>query len=84
MSWKSNHLIRGNAPTANGGIAAINAANATVKGSKNSPASKIMAVNIPASNGVVHLIDAVQLNILNSVINSKVGPNIDDVSSQSY
>ncbi|MFZ1455610.1 MAG: hypothetical protein WAT46_06185 [Saprospiraceae bacterium] len=41
MSWKSNHLITGNAPTANGGIVAINVANATVKGSKNSPLQKL-------------------------------------------
>lgn len=57
----STNLTSGTATTANGGNVTVNAANATLKGTKNSTATKIMAVNIPASNGVVHVIDAVLL-----------------------
>jgi uncharacterized surface protein with fasciclin (FAS1) repeats len=57
----STNLTSGTAATANGGNVTVNAANATLKGTKNSTATKIMAVNIPASNGVVHVIDAVLL-----------------------
>ncbi len=57
----STNLTTGNVATANGASVAINAANATVKGTKNTTPSKIVAVNIPASNGVVHLIDSVLL-----------------------
>jgi len=57
----STNLTTGNVTTASGGTVAINAANGTVKGAKNANPSKIIAVNIPASNGVVHLIDSVLL-----------------------
>lgn len=57
----STNLTTGNVATANTASVAINATNATVKGNKNANPSKIVAVNIPASNGVVHVIDSVLL-----------------------
>jgi uncharacterized surface protein with fasciclin (FAS1) repeats len=57
----STNLTTGNVATANSASVAINATNATVKGNKNANPSKIVAVNIPASNGVVHVIDSVLL-----------------------
>ncbi len=55
----STNLVSGDVTTANGGKVTINAAAGTVKGKTNASASKIIGVNIPASNGVVHLIDTV-------------------------
>jgi uncharacterized surface protein with fasciclin (FAS1) repeats len=55
----STNLVTGDVTTAQGGKVSINAANGTVKGIGNTTASKITAVNIPASNGVVHVIDSV-------------------------
>ncbi len=57
----STNLITGDATTAQGGKVSINASNATVKGASNTTASKITAVNIGASNGVVHVINTVLL-----------------------
>jgi uncharacterized surface protein with fasciclin (FAS1) repeats len=57
----SANLTNGQVTTANTGKLTIDATNATVKGAKNAAASKIIGVNIPASNGVVHLIDNVLL-----------------------
>jgi uncharacterized surface protein with fasciclin (FAS1) repeats len=57
----STNLTNGQVTTANTGKLTIDATNATVKGAKNAAASKIIGVNIPASNGVVHLIDTVLL-----------------------
>lgn len=57
----STNLTSGEVTTANTGKVTIDAANATVKGKSNPTASKIIGVNIPASNGVVHLIDTVLL-----------------------
>ena len=57
----STNLVTGNATTANGATLGVNSANATLKGKSNTGDSKITAVNIPASNGVVHLIDTVLL-----------------------
>ena len=55
------NLVSGDVTTAQGGKVSINASSATVKGKNNAAPSKIIAVNIPASNGVVHLIDSVLL-----------------------
>ncbi|MFZ1703256.1 MAG: fasciclin domain-containing protein [Saprospiraceae bacterium] len=57
----STNLTTGNVPTAQGGNVAINASTGTVKGNGNMTPSNIVNVNIPASNGVVHLINAVLL-----------------------
>ncbi len=57
----STNLVTGNVATANGGNIAVNASNATLKGNANAANTKIISVNIPASNGVVHLIDSVLL-----------------------
>jgi uncharacterized surface protein with fasciclin (FAS1) repeats len=57
----STNLVTGNVASANGANIAINAQNGTIKGIKNVNPSKIIGVNIPASNGVVHLIDSVIL-----------------------
>ena len=57
----STNLVSGNVATANGANLAVNAANATLKGNSNSGNTNIIAVNIPASNGVVHVIDSVLL-----------------------
>lgn len=57
----STNLTSGDVTTAQGSKVSINATNATVKGVSNSTASKIIAVNIGASNGVVHVIDSVLL-----------------------
>ena len=47
--------------TAQGGKVSINASNGTVKGKSNNTASAIIGADIPASNGVVHVIDTVLL-----------------------
>ncbi len=57
----STNLTTGDVSTAQGAKVNINAANATVKGLSNTTPSKIIAVNIGASNGVVHVIDTVLL-----------------------
>ena len=57
----STNLVTGNVATANGANLAVNATNATLKGNSNTQNTKIIGVNIPASNGVVHLIDSVLL-----------------------
>lgn len=57
----STNLATGNVATANGSNIAVNASNATLKGNANAANTKIIGVNIPASNGVVHLIDSVLL-----------------------
>lgn len=57
----STNLTTGDVTMASGGKVAVNAANATLKGKNNTAVTKITAVNIAASNGVVHLIDAVLL-----------------------
>ena len=57
----STNLKSGNVKTVEGREVTINAANATVQGGLNSTASKITAVNILATNGVVHVIDAILL-----------------------
>lgn len=55
----STNLTSGDVTMASGGKVTVNASNATLKGKGNSAATKIIGVNIPASNGVVHLIDSV-------------------------
>ncbi len=57
----STNLVTGNVTTANGGTLAVNASNATLKGKSNAANTNITGVNIPASNGVVHLINSVLL-----------------------
>ena len=57
----SSNLVTGNVTTANGGTVAVNASNATLKGKSNTGNTNIIGVNIPASNGVVHLINSVLL-----------------------
>jgi uncharacterized surface protein with fasciclin (FAS1) repeats len=57
----STNLVTGNVATANGGNIAVNASNATLKGNANAGNTNIVGVNIPASNGVVHVIDSVLL-----------------------
>lgn len=57
----STNLVTGNVATANGANVAVNATNATLKGNSNTGNTNIIAVNIPASNGVVHVIDSVLL-----------------------
>lgn len=57
----STNLVTGNVATTNGGNIAVNASNATLKGNANAANTKIIGVNIPASNGVVHLVDSVLL-----------------------
>jgi uncharacterized surface protein with fasciclin (FAS1) repeats len=57
----STNLKSGNVKTAEGREITVNASDATVKGGLNSTASKITAVNIGATNGVVHVIDAILL-----------------------
>jgi uncharacterized surface protein with fasciclin (FAS1) repeats len=55
----STNLTTGDVTMASGGKVAVNASNATLKGKSNTGLTKIIGVNIPASNGVVHLIDSV-------------------------
>ena len=57
----STNLVTGNVATANGANLAVNASNATLKGNSNTGNTNIIGVNIPASNGVVHVIDSVLL-----------------------
>ena len=57
----STNLKTASVATAQGGNIAINAANGTVQGDSNSTASKITAANVGATNGVVHVIDALLL-----------------------
>jgi uncharacterized surface protein with fasciclin (FAS1) repeats len=57
----STNLKSGNVKTAEGREITINATNGTVQGGLNSTASKITTANIFATNGVVHVIDAVLL-----------------------
>ncbi len=57
----STNLTNGDVSTANGGNLTVNATEGTIKGKSNATATKIIAVNIPASNGVIHVIDAVVL-----------------------
>lgn len=57
----STNLVSGNVTTANSGTVAVNASNATLKGKSNTGNTNIIGVNIPASNGVVHLINSVLL-----------------------
>lgn len=57
----STNLKSGNAKTFEGREVTINATNGTVQGGLNSTASKITAANIGATNGVVHVIDAILL-----------------------
>jgi uncharacterized surface protein with fasciclin (FAS1) repeats len=57
----STNLKSGTAKSVQGDDLTIDAAKATVKGSFNSSASNITAVNVLATNGVVHVIDAVLL-----------------------
>lgn len=57
----STNLKTGNVKTVEGREVAINATAATVQGGANANASKITAANIFATNGVVHVIDAVLL-----------------------
>ena len=57
----STNLVTGNVATANGANLAINASNGTLKGNSNTGNTSIIGVNIPASNGVVHVIDSVLL-----------------------
>lgn len=57
----STNLVTGNVATANGANIAVNANNATLKGNANAGNTNIIGVNIPASNGVVHVIDSVLL-----------------------
>jgi len=57
----STNLVTGNVATANGGSVAINAGNATLKGKSNTGNTNIIGVNIPASNGVIHLINSILL-----------------------
>lgn len=55
----STNLKSGAVKSVQGDDLTIDATAATVKGSNNSMASKITAVNVVATNGVVHVIDAV-------------------------
>lgn len=57
----STNLTTGDVTTAQGGKVSINASNGTVKGKSNNTASAIIGADIPASNGVVHVIDTVLL-----------------------
>jgi uncharacterized surface protein with fasciclin (FAS1) repeats len=57
----STNLKSGNAKTVEGRDVTIDAANATVRGGLNSTASKVETANIIATNGVVHVIDALLL-----------------------
>jgi uncharacterized surface protein with fasciclin (FAS1) repeats len=57
----STNLTNGDVTTAGGGKLTVDASNGTIKGKSNTTATKIIGVNIPASNGVVHLIDSVVL-----------------------
>jgi uncharacterized surface protein with fasciclin (FAS1) repeats len=57
----STNLTTGDVTTAGGSKLAVNATEGTLKGTSNTKTTKIIAVNIPASNGVVHLIDSVVL-----------------------
>ncbi len=57
----STNLTNGDVTTAGGGKLTVDATNGTIKGKSNASATKIIGVNIPASNGVVHLIDSVVL-----------------------
>lgn len=57
----SSNLTTGTVATAQGGTVTINASTGTVRGAKNTAPSNIVNVNIPASNGVVHVIDSVLL-----------------------
>lgn len=57
----STNLKTGNVKTVEGRDVAINAATATVKGGANATESKVTTANIVATNGVVHVIDAVLL-----------------------
>ena len=57
----STNLTTGNVATAQGSNVAISASAGTVKGTNNPTPANIVGVNIPASNGVVHVINAVLL-----------------------
>lgn len=57
----STNLTTGTVATAQGSNVTINASTGTVKGTNNPTPSNIVGVNIPASNGVVHVINAVLL-----------------------
>ncbi len=57
----STNLVTGNVATANGANLAVDATNATLKGASNAVNTNIISVNIPASNGVIHVIDSVLL-----------------------
>ncbi|MBK8622365.1 MAG: fasciclin domain-containing protein [Saprospiraceae bacterium] len=57
----SSNLTTGTVATAQGSNVTINASTGTVKGTNNMSPSNIVNVNIPASNGVVHVIDTVLL-----------------------
>ena len=57
----STNLTTGNVPTAQGGTVSINALAGTVKGTNNGQPSNITGINIPASNGVIHVINSVLL-----------------------
>lgn len=57
----STNLTTGAVATAQGSNVTINTSTGTVKGTSNNTPSNIVNVNIPASNGVVHVIDTVLL-----------------------
>ena len=57
----STILTTGAVATAQGSNVTINTSTGTVKGTSNNTPSNIVNVNIPASNGVVHVIDTVLL-----------------------
>lgn len=57
----STNLKNANVKTVEGREVTISATNGTVQGTFNSTASKITAANVVATNGVVHVIDAVLL-----------------------
>ena len=57
----STNLTTGTVATAQGSNVTINASTGTVKGTNNPTPANIVGVNIPASNGVVHVISSVLL-----------------------
>lgn len=57
----STNLTTGNVATAQGSNVSISATAGTVKGTNNPAPANIVGVNIPASNGVVHVISSVLL-----------------------
>lgn len=57
----STNLTTGTVATAQGSNVTISASAGTVKGTSNPTPANIVGVNIPASNGVVHVINAVLL-----------------------